>query len=106
MTYMVIGGIEFPAKFEVCPRCQGHGTHDCFDNGMTRADMDEYDHDFAQDYIDGAYSKLCDECGGKRVVLVFDGGRATKKQRLAYSKIEDEENERHAIEAAERRMGC
>lgn len=104
--HMNIGGVEFPAKYEVCPRCMGNGTHDCFDNGMTRDDMDEYDIDFAEDYVAGAYSKMCDECRGKRVVLVFDGSRATMEQLLAYSEIEDEEFERHAIEAAERRMGC
>lgn len=62
--------VEVPIKFEICPTCQGKGTHvnpsiDC--NGLTAEDFAE-DPDFAEDYFNGAYDQTCNECGGERVV--------------------------------------
>lgn len=59
-------GVELalPARFEVCPRCQGEGSHvnPAVDgNGLTAEDFDQ-DPDFHDDYMAGAYDVPCEQC--------------------------------------------
>lgn len=66
--------IVIVAKFDVCPRCSGSGTHvnPAVDgNGISREDFDQ-DPDFEREYIAGTYDVPCYQCNGKRVVLVPD----------------------------------
>jgi uncharacterized protein YrzB (UPF0473 family) len=60
--------VELPAKFIVCPRCEGKGVHDhpAFSNGLTQEDFD--DQDFKEEYFRGTYDVACTECKGERVV--------------------------------------
>ena len=56
------------AKFQVCPECEGHGTHDNRNfNGFTAADREEWD-DFDESYRGGWMSVTCELCKGVRVV--------------------------------------
>lgn len=66
--------LELPAHFEVCPRCEGEGTHvnpNIDGNGLSAEDFAE-DPDFAEDYMAGTYDVPCEECGGQRVLAVVD----------------------------------
>lgn len=72
--------IHLPAKFEVCPRCQGGGKQDVYDGGMTGDEMAEAGQEFAEDYAAGVYFKPCEECNGKRVVAVADRSLLNAKQ--------------------------
>lgn len=66
--------VQLPGKMEVCPRCEGKGSHvnPAVDgNGLTREDFDE-DPDFAEDYFGGVFDICCEECKGMRVVCVPD----------------------------------
>ncbi len=68
---------ELPAKYEVCPRCSGKGTHvnpSVDGNGLTHEAFAE-DPDFEEAYFAGAYDVECYECKGKRVVPVADEER-------------------------------
>ena len=78
------GPIRFPARFEVCPRCEGHGRvdHPAFSNGLTENDFAE-DEEFRENYFAGRYDVCCPECDGKRVTLVPDEDRMTERQREA-----------------------
>ena len=62
-----------PTKYEVCPTCDGHGTHvnPAIDSHGLGAE-DFYDEDFAEAYFSGAYDQDCHECNGKRVVEVIN----------------------------------
>ena len=97
-------GEVYPAKYEVCPVCDGKGKHvnpDIDRNGLTAEDFAE-DPDFAESYRSGVYDVACNGCGGRRVVLVpkhEDG-----KQALADAWQEDAQY--RAEVAAERRMGA
>lgn len=66
--------VFFPAKYEVCSRCQGRGVHDhpAFANGITSSEWDECDEDDRESYMRGDYDVRCSECDGERVVLVVD----------------------------------
>lgn len=68
------GTLEVPFVYEVCPLCQGRGTHknpsiDCC--GLTREDFDD-DPDFREDYASNLYDVPCNQCYGKRVVPKID----------------------------------
>ena len=92
-----------PTKREVCPRCDGGGTQDVWDGGMTGDEMAEQGPEFFEDYRAGVYSKPCEECNGRNVVDVFDRANATAAQIALYEKAEREEWEYYEACAAEAR---
>ncbi len=67
-----------PAKYEVCDRCHGKGSHvnpNIDGNGITASEMEEicyYDPDFPENYMSGMYDVQCENCKGLRVVLEVD----------------------------------
>ncbi len=94
------GTLTLKAKAEVCPRCQGKGTHDCWEGGMTRDEMDEQGPEFFEDYMSGVYDKVCSVCNGDRVVWVPDRENNPSHLLKAYDQAEQEDME---YEAAMRR---
>lgn len=56
--------------FEVCPTCEGHGTHvnPSIDAGGISREFFEDDPDFAEAYTSGGYDVTCSGCDGLRVV--------------------------------------
>jgi hypothetical protein len=77
---------SLPAKFEVCSRCKGSGSHvnpSVDGNGLTREDFDQ-DPDFAESYMRGDYDVRCSVCEGARVVPVPDLTRWSFAQKRAY----------------------
>lgn len=101
--------IIIPARWEVCPRCDGEGSHvnpSIDGHGLSSDDFAE-DPDFAEAYFSGAYDVPCEECRGRRVVLVPDESDPAAAAVLAdyYAHIEAMEDMKAAYEA-ERRMGA
>lgn len=106
--------VAFPAVFEVCPTCEGKGTHvnPAIDgDGIT---SEEWERDWGSDereaYFAGAYDVSCEECHGQRVVPVINE-EAAKAQGLGeelaqYHEQIREEDEYQRTCAAERRMGA
>jgi len=95
---------EVEVRFEICPICNGKGSHvnpsiDC--NGLTSEDFDE-DPEFARDYMSGAYDVPCNGCRGRRVVPV-----PTDPEVLAMIAEDAAEDAAYRAEVmAERRMGA
>lgn len=103
-------GQEFkiPAKFAVCPTCDGKGTrvNPAVDgNGLTSEDFDELGEDFRENYFGGLYDIKCSECNGIRVVKVVNRHMAEKEELAAYDKYLDEEYMIAQEETMERRYG-
>jgi hypothetical protein len=104
--------VALPSKFEVCRRCQGKGSHDGWEGGMTRDDMDEYGPEFMEDYMSGVYDRQCTVCKGVRVVEVVDRNRVLPELLARYDATEQEladcdamqRSERWAEECFERRL--
>lgn len=100
--------ITVPARFEVCPSCQGRGSYvnpSIDAHGLSREDFDE-DPDFAESYFSGQYDVECRDCNGARVVPVPDESNLTP---AVLKSIEDHEYAQlcHRQErAAELRYGC
>lgn len=95
--------VDLPAKFEVCPRCKGHGVHDCWEGGMTGDEMAEQGPEFFEDYMAGLYSTTCTTCNGRRVVEVLDRPRVPADLLKRYDAQEADHREYEAMAAAERR---
>ncbi|WP_260973270.1 hypothetical protein [Mycolicibacterium llatzerense] len=95
--------VTLASKFEVCPRCHGRGVHDCWEGGMTGAEMAEQGPEFFEDYRAGMYSTTCTVCHGLRVVEVLDRPRVPADLLTRYDAQEAEHAEYEAMAAAERR---
>ena len=77
---------SLPAKFEVCTRCEGAGSHtnpSIDGNGISPQEFDE-DPDFEEAYFRGDYDVTCSVCRGARVVPRPDFSRWTFAQKRAY----------------------
>jgi hypothetical protein len=93
--------VELPAKFEVCGRCRGEGTHvnpNIDGNGLSREDFEE-DPDFEEAYFSGVYDVECEECKGLRVVPVVDEEKANPKLLKLY---QDDQKMQAEIRAEDR----
>jgi hypothetical protein len=80
-----IGEVMVPARYEVCPRCDGRGKHDhpAFRNGITMDEWNgpDWDEESQASYMRGDYDVRCEKCAGARVVLVPDEAALTEEQR-------------------------
>lgn len=102
--------VEVPIKFEVCPTCNGRGTHtnpsiDC--NGLTAEDFAE-DPDFKEEYFSGRYDVQCYQCGGKNVVPEINVNGITEETRKLLDLVEAQRQADAEYEsqcARERAMG-
>lgn len=87
-----------PAKWVICPRCEGNGKHDhpAFANGITSSEFAEWDDDERETYRSGGYDVTCDECHGSGKVRVPDREVATEAERALIDQYEDRQAERAA----------
>lgn len=107
----------FPAKHEVCPKCEGHGTHLTPSIGEHAYSAEEFYESFPeeedrQEYFQrgGIYDVTCHQCKGKNVITVIDEEACTtveQKEHLKqyYNYLEEEARWRRE-EEDERRFGC
>ena len=95
--------MRLPARWELCGKCRGGGTQDCFTGGMTSSELDEAGDEFIDDYLAGHYSVPCSECGGRTTVAVVDEGQCNPAQLAAWQVWQAEVSECRAAEAAEAR---
>lgn len=109
--------IELPTRFEVCPRCEGHGKHLHPAIGEHAYSVEEFNEAFDDDderaaYFTrgGRYDVTCEQCHGDRVVEVIDAEHCTTdEQKEGLRLLEEKEHEDYAYEAmcrAERAMGA
>jgi RecJ-like exonuclease len=106
---------ELPAKFVVCPCCDGHGTHlneAMREHAYSREEFEEeFDEEMQGEYFrrGGRYDVQCEQCGGKRVVEGVDEEACSTPELKALLKIYEDQLQREAEyrreEAYERRMG-
>jgi len=99
---------ELPMKFEVCPVCEGKGSHvnPSIDAGGLSAEKFHDDPDFAEQYWHGTYDQTCNRCEGKRVVPAVDWDALSEDESKAYKKQLRSEWEDEQERLSEIRMGC
>jgi len=98
---------------EVCPRCEGHGTHLTPSIGNHAYTMEEFNETFWEEedraeYFKrgGIYDVICEECKGANVVDVMDEDATPAEIVKLTADYWDDWYETEAMYAAERRMGC
>jgi hypothetical protein len=77
-----------PGKHEVCPKCEGHGTHLNPSIGSHAYSSEEFDEEFEpgseerEHYFmrGGMYDVRCQRCNGKRVIEVVDEESCTSDE--------------------------
>lgn len=106
---------ELPAKYVVCGRCDGHGSHLTPSIGEHAYSAEEFNESFddeeAQEYCTrgGIYDIQCVECKGNKVVSVVDETHLSEEQKKIYELFQKQEEERLKSEredAAMRRAEC
>ncbi len=99
---------ELAYKFDVCPVCEGKGTHvnPNIDSGGLTADDFYDDPDFRENYFSGHYDQTCNRCQGKRVVPVIDEARCSEEDLASYNEMLDDDAAYDAERLAEIRAGC
>ena len=109
---------ELPAVFEVCDRCEGHGTHLTPSIGEHAYSREEFEEAFSEDedrdaYFrrGGIYDVVCQTCHGENVVSVVDRDACQRDPKLAalLAEYDAQQRDDEAYERdceAERRMGC
>ena len=100
--------VELPYKWDVCPVCEGRGSHvnPSIDAGGLSLESLHDDPDFSEDYRRGMYDQTCNRCAGKRVVPVVDENRCTPEDLKEYYEEADADADYRAEALAERRMGA
>lgn len=105
--------VIIPSKFEVCPRCEGHGTHLHSAIGEHAYSPEEFNESFFEDdereaYFTrgGRYDVQCEECHGARVLLMPDEDRMSQETKDILEKHYRDEAEYAAECRMERLMGC
>lgn len=102
--------LELPAKFEVCDRCRGEGSHvnpSIDGNGITSSEWADWDEDDRETYMSGGYDVSCEECKGQRVVKVVDEEHLSPDARIAFERWTEQQYEiarDRAADARYRRM--
>ena len=100
---------QLPARHEVCPRCEGHGTHltpSIGQHAYTGEEfMREFDEEGREEYFKrgGIYDVRCELCDGKRVVEVVDEQRLNVSQKVVHAEWERQQEERRREEAEDLR---
>jgi hypothetical protein len=103
---------KFPAKFEVCPTCQGKGTHvnpSIDAGGITESEWSDWDYEERETYLSGGYDVDCYGCRGQRVVPEIDTSRLTPQQKVGFELLEAQQRDDadfRACQRAERMMGA
>lgn len=104
--------ITLPARMEVCPRCDGFGTHLNPSIGEHAYSEEEFDEAFhepedREEYFKrgGIYDVTCRECHGNRVIAVPDEKRINKKLMKFIDKVLQDDADYEAERAHERKMG-
>jgi hypothetical protein len=105
--------VVVPARMEVCPRCEGYGTHLNPNIGEHAYSQEEFDEAFEpgseerEHYFKrgGIYDVTCRECRGQRVIAVPDETRINKRLMKFIEKVLESDARDEAEQAYERKMG-
>ena len=96
---------EVPFEYNLCPTCEGKGSH--VDPAMDAggAHPEEMDPRVREEYFSGGYDQVCNECGGRRVVP-FLQAKTTEHEEILRERRSVKEKVRRSrdIQRQERRM--
>lgn len=106
-TIISAGGEDsWPGKKVVCTYCNGMGAHSRHLGAIPLEEFDSWDDEDRDNYLDGAYDMVCEECRGERIVLEPDFNSMSEEDRKAYEEYVREEMEYRKLCEMERRLGA
>ncbi len=91
---------KLPAKWIICPTCNGEGKHSLHLGAITEEDRDrDWSQDEFEDYTLGGYDRRCEDCEGSGKLLMVDDKSCPKALLEAYQshercRLEDERADR------------
>ncbi len=100
---------DVPGKWAICGCCHGNGSHAHAVDGNGLSSEMEQDPEFMEEYLQGAYDKSCEVCGGDGKVIIPDEERFNQDHKFlmeAWNTHCEEMAQIDAIVAAERAMGA
>ena len=104
---------ELPSRFEVCSRCDGHGTHltpSMGEHAYSEEEFEEtfHDDDDREEYFKrgGIYDVQCETCHGERVQEVVDEATCPADLLKKYQEYQRDQYNYERECAAERAMGA
>lgn len=102
MMFLDVAGMKIPAKWAICDRCRGNGTHGnpAFD-GMPVEITPDNDIEFWDDLRAGHYDVRCAECSGSGKVKVIDEEIASADEVKEYNDYLNDKAEYAAEQRAE-----
>ena len=98
----------FPSTNEVCPTCEGFGTHlnpSIGQHAYSREEFeDSFDEEGREQYFQrgGIYDVRCEECRGNKVTQVVDEGKLSTEQKVLYAQYQESEDRRARYDADDR----
>jgi hypothetical protein len=99
--------VEFPAKWEICQRCEGDGHHSnpsIDGNGITSSEWAEWDDEEKDTYMSGGYDIPCEaKCSGGKA-LVVDTENLNDEQKKDYELYCEQEEQRAQSRAEDARI--
>ena len=99
---------SFPCENEVCPRCEGYGTHLTPSIGNHAYSMEEFNESFddegREEYFKrgGIYDVQCEECKGNKVIEVVAEDKLTEEQKKLYEEYCEYEADMARMDAEDR----
>lgn len=98
--------IMLPAKFIVCPCCDGDGSR--VNPAVDAVSIDDLDcdPDFKESYYRGDYDIPCSECNGEKVILEVNRVALSLKMLERLDRAENSKYQAEAEAAFERKWGC
>lgn len=105
--------LELPAKWEICSRCDGNGTHvnpNVDGHGITSEEWaNEWAEEEKEAYLEGRYDVRCNDCSGSGKRLILDEDAAKQKDpailQLYFQQLREEAEYQQMCEM-ERKMGA
>jgi RecJ-like exonuclease len=101
---ITICGVEHPAKWGICDRCEGDGTtgNPAYNGLSCSGEFMQENPEFLEEYMDGKYDILCPSCKGSGKVLIPSTDEGFNAWEIEQFDLEMAEMDREA----ELRMGC
>jgi hypothetical protein len=97
--------VEFPAKWDICQRCEGDGHHSnpsIDGNGITSSEWAEWDEEEKDCYMSGGYDVACEAKCTNGKALVVDTEQLTPEQKEEYAQYCEQQDDLRQSEAEDR----
>ncbi len=98
--------IHLPTEWMICRPCRGNGTRVLHGIAITADEWADWDDDMRDDYMNGGYDTVCEDCGGSGKVRGVNERSLSAHHRELYRSTMREIAEDRQMQRMERLMGA